>query len=256
MFFDKHGRRIPPSGLQSPVVDANRNFRLSQPKLDYGQLIARATELLQQGPIMSAADFETRALAIMGHVKTNPQLANLLKGVHLPIVLPQMAVPDYGKVLEEIFLTAVKKAYTAVFPDRLFNNYRKNDLAGKVTIVPDTRHEQLIAQMSQGAVVGIYFPTALQGYSITASREQMVFLSENIILSGGLDMAMSMVMYPEVLARDFHTPGLDMAALQWSSADCSLYFEASGSDLYFSHRSLGADGNSSGGLLLLGPACR
>ncbi|MEK7189359.1 MAG: hypothetical protein AAB666_00050 [Patescibacteria group bacterium] len=250
--FDKHGRRIPPSELQYPVVDADCDFCLRQPKLDYGQLIALATERLRQGPIMSGAEFEARATAVLEQVKADPQLANLLKGVHLPIVLPQMKVTDYGRVMEKTFLTAVARAYTVAFPDRNFNNYLQKNLAGKVAIAPNTRHEQLIAKMGAGSVVGIYFPTALQGFSIPASREQMASLPDNILLAGGLDIAMAMLMYTEVLARDFNTPGLDMAALQWDSAAYSLYFKACGSSLYFSHGGLDAYDDCSGGLLLLG----
>lgn len=254
--FDRHARRIPPSGLQSSVIDADRDFHLSQPSLDYGRLIALATELLQQGPIMSGAEFESRAKAILKQIKADKQLANLLKGVHLPIVLPQMAVGDYGQVLEDIFLPAVEKSYTAAFPSRSFYNNRKGNLVGQVMIVANTRHEQLLAQMSQKAVVGIYFPAALQGFSIPASREQMTSLPDNIILSGGLDIAMAMAMYPKTLARDFNTPGLDMSALLWSSGDYSLFFEASGDSLDFDHGVLYVGGYYSGGLLLLGPACR
>ena len=191
--FDHHGRRVPPQGLKSPVVDANRDFRLRQPKLDYDQLIARAVELLQQGPIMSGAEFAARAKAIIGQVKANQKLANLLKGVYLPIVLPQMLVADYGQTLDEVFLTAMEKAYIAAFPKRSFNNHLQNNLAGKVTVAPNTRHEQVLAKMGAGSVVGVYFPTALQGFSIPASREQMASLPENVILSGGLDIASAMV---------------------------------------------------------------
>jgi hypothetical protein len=250
--FDKRCRRIPPSELQSSIVDIVRGFLLIQPKLNYGRLITLATERLQQGTIMSGAEFEARATAILKLVKADRQLANLLKGVHLPIVLPQMRVDNYGKALDEVFLTAVERAYTAAFPDRSFNNYLKGDLDGKVTIAANTRHEQLIAKMSAGAVVGIYFPTALQGFSIPADREQMASLPDNIILSGGLDIAMVMAMYPEVLARDFNTLGLDMAALQWGSADFSLCFKACDGNLGFVRRFLGAHGDFSGGLLLLG----
>ncbi|MBI5022551.1 MAG: hypothetical protein HZC05_00025, partial [Candidatus Magasanikbacteria bacterium] len=79
--FDKRCRRIPPQGLKSTVVNADRDFYLNQPKLDYGRLIALATERLRQEPIMSGAEFETRATAILAQVKADPQLVNLLKGV-------------------------------------------------------------------------------------------------------------------------------------------------------------------------------
>jgi len=250
--FDKHGRRIPPEGLKSLVADANQDFCLKQPKLDYGRLIARAVEFLQQGPIMSAAEFEARSNAILKQIKSDKQLVNLLKGVYLPIVLPQMAGNDYGQMLGEVFLTAVERSYTTTFTDRSFNNYQRGELTGKITIAVGVRHEQLIAKMAVGSVVGIYFPTALHGFSIPAAREQMASLPDNVILSGGLDIAVAMAMYPEILAHDFNTPGLDMAALQFGSADYSLFFNAFDSRLRFIRRGLGAYGYFSGGLLLLG----
>lgn len=250
--IDKHGRVIPAKSLQSAVCDPNRDFYLKQPKIDYGQVMTRLSNYLQVRVDCSAAEFERRANKLIEQLSADPRLSNLLKGVHLPIVLPQMPVDDYGKVLDEVFLTAVEKAYAAAFPGRPFNNYRKGDLAGKVTIITETRHEQLLAKMSAGTVVGIYFPTTLQGFSIPAVREQMASLPENVILSGGLDIAMAMAMYPEILARDFHTPGLDLAALQWSSAAYSLYFRAHGDCLYFGGRGLDAHDYCSGGLLLLG----
>lgn len=249
---DKHGRVIPAEGLQSAVCDPYRSFYLKQPAIDYGQVMTRLSTYLQVRVDLSASEFEGRANKLIEQLSADPRLSNLLKGVHLPILLPQMPVDDYGKVLDEVFLTAVWKAYTAAFPGQPFNNYCQGNLAGKVTIITETRHEQLLAKMSAGTVVGIYFPTAFQGFSIPAAREQMIFLPENVILSGGLDIAMAMAMYPEILARDFHTPGLDLAALQWSSADYSLYFGARDDCLSFGFGSLGADGSCSGGLLLLG----
>lgn len=250
--IDKHGRVIPVKSLQSAVCDPNRDFYLKQPAIDYGQVMARLSTYLQVRVDCSTAEFERRANKLIEQLSAEPSLSNLLKGVYLPILLPQMPVDDYGKVLDEVFLTAVEKAYTAVFPGRPFNNYCKGNLAGKVTIITETRHEQLLAKMSVGAVVGIYFPTAFQGFSIPAVREQMISLPENVVLSGGLDIAMALIMYPEILARDFHTPGLDLAALQWSSADDSLCFKAVDGYLSFGSRGLGAGGYYSGGLLLLG----
>jgi hypothetical protein len=107
--------------------------------------------------------------------------------------------------------------------------------------------------MKQGPVKGIHFPNPLQGFSIKASREQMLTLPKGFILSG-LDTAIAMIMYPDVLARGYLTPGLDLAALSWQSADYSLFFRADVSRLDFDNSDgLAVDyGNYSGGLLFLG----
>ena len=132
------------------------------------------------------------------------------------------------------------------------NNYRKGDLGGKVSVVDGSRHDQLISRMKEGLVIGLHFPNPLQGFSINASREQMSTLPEGFILSG-MDTPIAMVMYPDILARDWDTPGLNLA-LQWQSAGYSLYFWACGGSLGFGRTAglAGASGSYSGGLLFLG----
>ena len=73
--------------------------------------------------------------------------------------------------------------------------------------------------------MGIHFPNPLQGFSVNASREQMATLPQGFILSG-MDTSVAMVMYPDILARDWNTFGLDLAAL-------SFYFQYSRYSLKF-----------------------
>lgn len=232
--FDKNGRRIPPRGLKAAVCDANRNFYLKQPKLetveDYANRLVRFQEAFHPGPCMSAAEFQGRAKELLEQLEKDERLRNLLKGVHLPVIVPELEAKDfdYGQVLEEVFLAAVGWAYQREFPGRKFNNYRQGELAGRVNIIEGSRHDQLIAKMRQGPVVGICFPNPLQGYSILADREQMTTLPQKLLLNGGFDTAAAEVGYPDILARDFNTPGQDCAALSWRSAWCSLVFGAGG----------------------------
>ena len=174
--------------------------------------------------------------------------------MYLPIVLPQIALSDYlsdyGKMLDEAFLPAVGRAYEAEFPGRKFYNDRQGTLAGEVTVVRGSRHETLLAALAAGPVVVLYFPTALQGFSLKADLAQMAALSDEILLAGALEPAVAMTMYPDVLARDGHTPGLDCAALRWQGR--SLYFEAGGDCLGFYGGDLHAHGSYSGGLVVIG----
>lgn len=171
------------------------------------------------------------------------------------MILPKIETDNIGNVLENC-LGAVRKSYIDVFPDRKFNNYRVGELSNQVFITEGSRHDYLINRMKQGPVIAIHFPNSLQGFSINASRKQMATLPEGFILSG-LDTVIAMAMYPDVLARDWYTPGYDLAALLWRSPGCSLHFWAGDGRLSFDVG--GALGGACGdyfssGLLFLGSA--
>jgi hypothetical protein len=253
--FDKHGRRIP-EGLQASVCDANRDFRLDQPKLDenadFANRISRLHGCLSIDTEVTAKQLKTETERLLAIIRENPQIANIANGVCLPVVLPKFVTDDFGAELER-YLAGVANSYAKTFGDRTFYNHREGTLANQVSMVDGSRHDQLIERMKEGPVIGLHFPNPLQGFSIHASREQMSTLPEGFILSG-MDTPIAMAMYPDILARDWNTPGLGMAALQWQSAGYSLLFWAYGGRLVYS-RTDGlayAVGNYSGGLLFLG----
>lgn len=253
--FDKNGRRVP-QGLTASVCDANKDFRLNQPELaeetDYANRLLRLHGCLSVDTGITAKQFEQETGRLLILIRDNPQVANITNRVWLPVVLPKLITDDLGAELE-YYLTAVGNSYAKVFPDRKFYNHRKGTLAGEVKIVGGSRHSQLIAKMKQEPVIGIYFPNPLQGFSVNASREQMATLPKGFVLSG-LDTVIAMIMYPDVLARDFNTPGLDLAAFSWRSVDYSLYFRADDAWLYFDCTGglPFARGRYSGGLFFLG----
>jgi hypothetical protein len=255
LLFDKHGRRIP-EGLQANVCDANRKFRLDRPKLDnevdFVNRISRLHGCLSINTQVTAKQLKVETERLLATIRGNSQIANIANGVYLPVVLPKLVTNDLGAELE-LYLAGVDNIYANTFGERTFYNYRKGTLANEVSIVNGSRHDQLIKRMKQGPVIGLHFPNPLQGFSIHASREQMSTLPEGFILSG-MDTPIAMVMYPDILARGYNTPGLDMAALQWQSAGGSLGFEPGGGRLAFGYTGYlaYAVGSYSGGLLFLG----
>jgi len=255
VFFDKHGRRIP-EGLQANVCDANRSYRLDRPKLDeevdFANRILRLHGCLSIDTEVTAEQLKAETECLLAMIRENPQIANIANGVCLPVVLPKLVTDDLGAELE-LYLAGVNNSYAKTFGDRKFYNHRKGTLANKVSIVDGSRHDQLIERMKQEPVIGLHFPNPLQGFSIHANREQMSTLPEGFILSG-MDTPIAMVMYPDILARDWNTPGLDMAALFWRSADYSLNFRADDEKLGFDFTGnlANADDGYSGGLLFLG----
>lgn len=252
--WDKQGRRIPPRGLAAAVCDANREFRLVQPELDYEERLARLAEYLGIVSPISALEFQERVEAAHAMVAALPGCANLARAVRLPLCLFTAEFGDLGQVLDELFLPAVERSYKAQFPDRSFTNYRHGQLAEQVSIVSGSYYERFIQVLGRGAVVANYYPNPLQGFSVHAQREQMSTLPEGFILSGPLDAAMAWVMYPDVVARDYKTPCYDCSAVQWQSSARSLCFLAGGARARFGDWGAlaGARDYCSGGLLFLG----
>lgn len=254
LLFDKNGRRIP-KGLQSNICDTNRSFRLDQPKMneevDFANRIMRLHECLDVDTEITAEQLKAETERLLVLIRENFQIANIANGVWLPVIMPQLTINDIGTALEQ-YLKAVDKSYAEDFGDWRFYNYREDTLAGKVDIISGSRHGQLIEKMKQGPVIGVHFPNPLQGFSINASCEQMKALPEGFILSG-LDTIVAVAMYPDILACNYNTPGLDLAALSWGSAR-SLYFEADDDSLDFNYgvNLSGADDHCSGGLLFCG----
>lgn len=260
LLFDRRGRRIPPRGLKASVLPPNREFRLVQPDISRSALAQQLERLSRRFPtgleteFLPVVEFIEQIDALINQLQADKQLANLLKGVYLPVCMPHLVVADYGQALDEIFLPAVAAAYKAQFPERSFTNYRQGVLASQVTIVPGTRHERLLTAMAAGPVVGLYFPNPLQGFSVDAQREQMATLLDGFVLSGPLDIAAAWVMHSDVLARDFQTPGYDCSAVQCESSESSLCFRADNGMARFGSRTDLSDArvNYSGGLFFLG----
>ncbi len=231
LLFDSNGRCIP-RNLKNRVCDPNTGFHLVQPKLDYGMRLARIGESLHTGQMISVVEFEDRCQKLLERLGKDEQCGNIVKAVHLPICIPQTAVADYGTALEP-FLAGVERSYTQEFPERPFNNYRKGDLAKKVSVISGSRHPALLGKLAEGSAVGVYFPNPMQGFSVLAQREQIGILPIEFMLAGGFDTVVGMACYPDVLARDGNTPGLDLAALQWQDARHSLFFKADDDELRF-----------------------
>ena len=234
--FDKHGRRIPPKGLNANVCDADYDYHVVQPtQIDYAERLRLAHEALgsdvEETWWPSAEEFQQKTEEVLEDLREDEQCSQILQGPHFPICIPQMAVEDYGQMLDEMLLPAAERAYKRAYPDRKFYNHRKGELQGELEIWSGSKHEQVLSAVREGPVLGVYFPQALQGYSINADREQMAGLPEKMSLSGGLDTLFAWLMYASELLRDEKTPWFDMAALMWRG--WSLYGNAYGGNAEF-----------------------
>ena len=248
-----NGSRIRPRGFKDEILKANLDFRFDQLEtIDFEPRLARSKEYVWPKLAISATELEERYNAILKQVGAMEQCRNVLKGPHYPIVIGKSEIADIGTFLDTTVLPGVGRSYLNQFPKRTFNNYRKGELANEVTVVEGSRCDALLKAIAESDVVAAYFVCPLQGWSITADRNQMATLPQEFILAEAIAGSAGIVMFPDVLARDFNVPGQDLAGNQWQSAGRSLYFRARDESLEFDYRYLDAHDRYSGGLLVLG----
>ncbi len=252
LLFDRHGRRIPPLDVGDNICDPERSYKVNQPDINYGDRLARFNALFGCTTLRSDT-FRIRAEQLMAQIEGNLDLVNLMWGPCLPIVLPQESRTafDYGTVLERRFLSAVKEAYQNAFPDQEFRHFKEGKIENRVRVVGQTRHHILIEKMNRGPVVALFFPTALQGYSIHAAREQMNSLPSELLLAGGFDVATAIALYPDVLAGS-NAPGLQMSAVCWNGRSTSFCFRGEGALCFDTTGSIPAGADYSSGLTFIG----
>ncbi len=231
--FDQHGKMVASCPFPG-VCESNNCFYISQPKFhtleDYRKRLAN----LRAGPCGETIDlecFKNETEHLLAHLYGTFKNSRINLCTYLPLVMPCIDFPDLCSFVD-VCMEYVNLNYRRTFSDREFNNRRRGDLSRLVGVVHGCKQEALIERMKKESFVVLYFPNALQGYSIEAAREQIRLLPEGFALSG-IETIIAMMMYPDVLARDLMTPGLDLGAFYWKTENYSLSFGTDGEQLGF-----------------------
>lgn len=257
LIFDYIGRVIAPhiSDVNSDVRDEKHDFHVELPELGYEEIRdGRMVSFFPKGTeFAEAARFEDEAEALKAKWIADPLIANFFKRAR-PVVFPEHdARKNYGASMQDFILPAVERAYKKSFPERKFTNYRDGELAGKISMIPGTGHDELVNLMAEKSVVAWYSPNPFQGFSIFAQREAMKTLTKyGLALAGGIDTGTAAIAYIEAIARDYQTPVYTCSALSWQSAGFSLNFSAYDDEFSFDNTGIlsAARGCDSGGLVL------
>ena len=211
-FFDDSGRRII-GNLSANVCDADQEFFFDNIQLtdkDYKEKIMVFRNYCHDQ--LTFNEFKTKVDNLIEAIKSNHLISNVLKGPWFPIILP--TTKDHfniGQVIRHD-IESIGENYRKTFPGR---NFLISSSFSETTLNKQGRQEELILMIMKNPIVGIYFPSALQGFSVPASREQMISLPEGFYLSG-IDAVWAMIMYPEYLALNFNVPGIYLAGLEIS----------------------------------------
>jgi hypothetical protein len=257
LLIDHVGRGIPAHlGLTSEVRDGKAQCRIIQPTRNYDEIVSGYVEAFFDFPelkFLSASEFEDKAEAKKEKLLADGLISDLIRRAYMPIPTPYFIIGDYGKALQKIFLPALMKMYKKYFPAHSFNNYRDGDLEKKVSIIEGTDYDKFM--MASGPDVVWYFPMALLGFSINASREAMkIFTKHSLALSGAISTSLAITGNVKEMAESISTPCYNCAAVSWESTDYSLGFGATDDKLWFDWVDSLGDTNScySAGLIFFG----
>jgi hypothetical protein len=239
--FDDNGRRVP--GKDARVFGSTSSFyyKLNQPVIDYALVLDRSKKFNFVPQDVTTSDFKSQAEALLEKIKTNHAYANLLKGVKIPFVTGRKERgADLGEELESGLLSGLKQSFNACFPEAHFKAVLQSnsELPGNVFLASESRYQELISSLEAGAVVGWYFPQALQEFDVRSQRSQMVSLPEltdvKICLSGGIDICAAVAGVPDLLISDeFYTPILCMSAYVHRDPRLVLLLKAYGPHMEF-----------------------
>ncbi len=214
LLVDKNGRVIPTHvGATSKVCDEKTDFHVKYPsKFDYAEIIKHYQDFFSFVPeikFLGAAELEDLAEKRKEHLMKDESIHNLIRRA-LPLPTPYCGAiknKDYGKIIEDIFIPAAKRAYKSCSGGCEFEFRCEGELRDRVFAA--TENQKKFADMLiSGPNVVWYFPNSMQGFSSDASCEAMTVLNEkSLALSGLIEPLLGLVGYAEILAKNFYTPG-------------------------------------------------
>ncbi len=256
--FDKHGRCIPkelPAHVRDPIPSSRLNQLTLSGKASYEARILRLHNALGIDTKITAKEFKKETERLLELIRTDVRISNITNGVYFPVICPKLDRHNFGAELER-YIAAISKSYLATFPHRTFlvHNLLRSTYREETHFLRGMRTEKLTERLDSAPVIGLCFPQALHGFSVSADREQIASLPEKFILSG-IDTMIAMIMYPDVLVPyDLFSAEFDLASLFWQWTEKTLYFGGLGNclgligtgDIYEAHPT------SSGGLLFIG----
>ena len=240
-YFDENGRRIPGEGARVFGIDPSFYYKLNQPEIDYELILKRTKKFSLQEVNVTPSAFKAEAEALLEKIKYSKVYSGLLKGVRVPFVIgKKVRSLDLGEELERELLPNLQKSFKAQFPESHFKAVLQSnsELRGNITLAAGSRYEELITATETGAVIGWYFPQALQEFDIRSQRNQMASLPEiqgaKICLSGGIDICAAVSGVPDLLISDeFYTPILCMSAYSHCDPRLVLLLKAYGPNMEF-----------------------
>lgn len=237
--FDQKGRRIPFSGMRVFNEESLSYYKISKSSYNFQEILTNSKKFSSVDPGIKLESFESTCIDLKDNIENEPLLKNLFTGVHVPFICPKREPEiDLGIELEKTTLPSVAASFKGAFPKLHCKATLQGSskLEGELSIDNKSRYGSFLDAQQKGAVVGWYFPQALQEYDIDSQRAQMETLlpHENLVLSGAVDTAAALIGSPDLLVNiDDYPPVLCLSALKHTDERLMLCFKAYGQHLEF-----------------------
>lgn len=194
------------------IVAPNPERYFQQPKLEGQELEKRLSRFVKHlDPecfnVESTNSFAVSAAMLREQLERDKCFCNLLQGPCLPLLIPRLWDDQLASILYSLSKTI------AGITGLNMNGFRRDQIMCD-EIAPVGRTDELIDMLLHEQVFGLFFPSALQGLSVAASREVVEFLPEGFFL-GGIDVFVAAAMYPDIMFREQIMPSVKMAGLEY-----------------------------------------
>ena len=217
-YFNEYGRRVNSGKYRVFSEEPQNYYKIAQPKINYEDILKNSIQFGGVNPTLKVDEFKSSCLNLEKEIKSNADFANLFKGTHIPFIAKKIdSTEDLGGDLETFELPNFQKAFNHAFPSMHFKATLQSDskLPANIKLDSRSRYDAFVESLKKGAVVGWYFPQALQEFDIESQRQQMVDLPilETFCLSGGIDILAALIGSPDLLvSKDFYSPILCLSS--------------------------------------------
>lgn len=233
-FFDQAGRllwrswfggRVCLSGklvFQAPKMGSLADFtrRLERLEATFDLALREGTVGLEITP----KEYLVNTQELIGELKKDEQLMNILGGPCFPVLFPRMFVSDPGYVLEQLVCGLLKRATSGRFASSYAKRFWGKRLAQSIVTDDVSQCRKLYTRMGKSVVSALFFPAAMRSYSVEAARGAMTLLgSHGFVLPGAVLQGLVVCTFPDDLLSEF-TPYLDCAADAWLKHDDIICF--------------------------------
>lgn len=241
---DEVGRVIPNDVERVFSRDDRGYFVLQNQEFTYKTIYERVGRFFGSEAIsdVTLEDFSSHASSIKSLISSNSLTEKLLRGPHIPFLLPQKSKLGLGDSVTDYLVNKAGESFKDQYPkfEFKFLSNTNLDLISKVN--PNSRWETLNQRWEKEPVIGWYFPRALAGFAIPDHSRAIKRFPPNYVLSGIPEVASAFVGLPSILEKsDGKYPNLlALTGNMPSSPDLQeffWFFEAYGWNLYFNSRS-------------------
>jgi len=238
-YLNNLGRRVPTDDLRVFSKDPQVYYQLAIAPVDYSRVLKNSIEFGGVSPQVGLETFQSACETLKKKIAGRPELANLLKAPHIPFICKKIeSIEDLGGDLESVELPNYQASFNRQYPDSHFKAVLQSNskLPGSIHIDPRSRYQSFLDKCKSGTVIGWYFPQALQEFDVESQRKQMTDLpdSEDICLSGGVDILAALIGTPGLLINDdAYAPILCLSAYVHSDPRLVLLIKAYGPHMEF-----------------------